>query len=52
MKNWLFRWVVDSDGDIGLQIARILTVTKYKNGSIINWIWDKEEFNPAPKYLK
>jgi hypothetical protein len=47
MKNRIFRWVKDKDGDIGLQIFGILTFIKYKTSTLIYWF---KAFDDADKW--
>jgi hypothetical protein len=46
--HWLFYWVVDSGGDIGLRIAGIVTLVKYKEHTVFYWF---KHFERAPKYV-
>ena len=33
--HWMFKWVKDEDGDIGLQIMGVITFIKYKESTLI-----------------
>ena len=50
MGLFVFRWVIDEDDDIGLQICRIVTLVKYKEMTIIYWR-KRVKFSDAPKYV-
>ncbi len=36
-KTWAFRWVQDTDGDLGLQVFRVVTFIKYKDSTLVYW---------------
>lgn len=42
------RWIIDTDGDIGITFWNILTLVKYKDSVIVYWF---KKFNNAPKYI-
>lgn len=37
LSHFLCRWVSDPDGDVGLELFRVLTLTKYKEHTIYRW---------------
>ncbi len=41
------RWIIDSEGDIGLSFWGIITFIKYKDSTIIYWF---KRFRTAPRY--
>lgn len=45
--HWFFRWVKDSDGDIGFQIAGVVTFIKYKEHTLTYFF---REYEDADKY--
>ena len=47
IRQRLFRWVQDEDGDVGLQIAGIVTFIKYKDMAIVYWF---KKFERAGKW--
>lgn len=51
-RHWMFQWVQDSSGDIGLKVAGVVCFLKYKEHTIRYWRWNKEwkEFRKAGKW--
>lgn len=52
---FVFHWVQDEDGDIGLQFFRLITFVKYKEHTLV-YFGRKNSFRknwkPAPKYVR
>ncbi len=44
-----FRWVVDEDGDIGIEVLRMVTLIKYKHSTLIVFGW--KTYRDAPKRI-
>lgn len=49
-RHWMFKWVTDAEGDIGLQVAGLFVFLKYKEHTIVYFPWNKEKFTPAGKW--
>lgn len=49
MTHAAFRWVMDEDGDIGIEIFRLVTLLKYKEHTIIKF---GKKYENAPKYIR
>ncbi len=51
IRNRLFSWRADNDGDLGIVIAGIVALVKYKEHTMVSFPWS-ENFprNPAGKY--
>lgn len=47
--HWAFKWVQDSEGDIGFQMFGIITAIKYKEHTI--WKFGRTNYDDAPKYV-
>lgn len=45
----MFRWVMDNEGDVGLEIAGVVTLLKYKRGTLVLWF---ARLPNAPKFVK
>lgn len=48
----LFRWVIDDEGDIGLQVCGSITLIKYKDSTIVYWPWHGVSFYDAPRRIE
>ena len=52
--HWFFRWVMDTDGDLGLQVAGVVTFIKYKEHTCVYWGTHERSgrahFHPALKW--
>jgi len=49
LRLFMFRWVQDNEGDIGLEFFRLITFIKYKECTLI---YIGKNFEPAPKYVR
>jgi hypothetical protein len=46
----MFRWIVDEDKDVGLELFwGLVTLVKYKDHTITYWF---RRFTDAPKYVR
>lgn len=50
MKEWVFRWVLDEEGDIGLLLFQRILLVKYKEHTIIRWA--SRNFRDAPRFMR
>lgn len=48
LRRVLFRWVMDTEGDIGLELFRILSFIKYKESTVLKW---NAKYSDAPKRI-
>lgn len=50
--HWFFSWRLDSEGDMGLLIANMLFLVKYKEHTIVSWLnpFKTHELRLAPKH--
>lgn len=46
----MFRWIVDEEGDIGLEICRVLKIFKYKHSALMEL--NLKRYERAPKYVR
>jgi hypothetical protein len=46
-----FRWVVDSEGDIGLMVVGCVIFLKYKDSTLV-YFGNRGRFVDAPKYVR
>jgi hypothetical protein len=49
LRHFIFRWVEDEDGDIGLQFFGIVTFVKYKEHTLVYWFGN---FKIADKFCE
>ena len=49
LQHFMFSWVQDNEGDIGLQFFRLITFIKYKEHTIIHF---GKKYERAPKYVR
>lgn len=47
LNRWMFKWVSDEDGDIGIQIFGVITFIKYKESTLI---YLGKKYQPADKW--
>jgi len=54
LSHWFFQWVSDFEGDIGIKIAGVIVLLKYKEHTLVYRVGSKKykacRFCPAAKY--
>lgn len=43
-RHWMFKWVQDDGGDIGLMVAGMVCLIKYKEHTIVYFRWNRKDW--------